>query len=289
MSSRILPEFELLLPQSIAEAIDSLAVHGKKAAVMSGGTDLLVAMKQGGGPQVVVSLADIDGLDGLSFDPDQGLRIGARVTMNQVLESPEVKEHYRALWFAAKDNGSVQTRNVATIAGNILRASPAGDCSCAVLAHGGRVVLEGPDGRRSVSIDDFWIDYQVTARMFDELAVEVILPPPATGSCTAFAALTRTKEDLSKINAAVHLTMSGSRCAEARLAMGAVGPTLMRLPRSESLLKNKEIDDALLAEVAACVPTEIRPIDDVRSTADYRRSVSGVLVKRAILEAVNGN
>jgi aerobic carbon-monoxide dehydrogenase medium subunit len=287
MSSRILPEFELLLPESIAEAVALLGKYGDEVAVMAGGTDLLVAMKAGFTIPYVLGISDIPALDYVDYDASSGLRIGAGATLKQVLASTDVKEKYPALWKSTYDNGTAQTRNMATVVGNILRASPAGDCCCAVLAHGGSVVLEGPGGRREVDIDDFWVDYRMTARKPDEMAVELKLPVPAAGTVSAFDALGRTKKDLAKINVAASLTMDGNTCRDARFAIGAVAPTHIRLKKAEKLVIGAKLTDEILAKVAEIVPSEISPIDDIRSTAEYRQAVAGPLLCRAIRQALN--
>ncbi len=286
MSSRILPEFELLAPQSIDEAVSLLEKYGDKVAIMAGGTDIMVQMKSGFSPEYVLALNEITGLRYVDYSADAGLRIGARATLAKVLDSPIVKEKYPALYDSVLANGTPQTKNAATVVGNILRASPAGDCCCAVLAYGGSVVLQGPNGKREVSIDDFWIDYRITARESNEIAVELKIPAPAPGTAAVFSAITRTKKDLSKINAAVYLKMNGKSCEDARLAMGAVARTPIRLRRAEKVLKGKEITDALLKEIQKMLPKEISPIDDVRSTAEYRREVSSVLMRRTIQDAL---
>ena len=289
MSSRILPDFDLLLPQSVPEAVELLSTHRDRITVMAGGTDVMVAMKFAGSPaqstEYVMSLENVPGLAYVLFDPEKGLRIGAKATVADLLAQAEVKRHYRALWHAAQTFATGQVRNTATVLGNLLRASPAGDCSCAIYAIGGVVVLHGPAGRREVDIDDFWLSYGVTARRPDELAVELILPPPAAGSRSAFKRMTRMSEDLAKLNVAVRLEMSGNTCVDARLAMGCVAPTPLRLTRTETLLKGRELTAEVLQRVAASVQGEISPIDDKRSTAEYRKQVSGVLLKRAIQEA----
>ncbi len=284
-SSRIMPEFELLLPQSVSEAVKLLAKYKNKVSVMSGGTDVIVSMTKGIVTPYVMSLAEIPKLDYVTYNAKTGLRIGAMATLQQVADTPEVRKNYPALWKSASINGTPQTRNMGTVVGNILRASPSGDCCCALLATGGSVVLQGPNGKREVSIDKFFVSYRVTARKSVELAIEVKLPPLPKGTCNAFARMTRTTLDLCKINAAVRLDMAGKTCKEARLAIGAVAPVTLRLSKSEALLRGSAITDDLLQKVAATVPTEIKPIDDVRSTAEYRRAVSGVLVRRVIEEA----
>ncbi|WP_332670830.1 FAD binding domain-containing protein [Aromatoleum sp.] len=285
MSSRILPDFELLMPQSIAEAVDLLSSYGRRVTVMAGGTDVLVAMKSTQSPEYVMSLANIPGLAHVLFEPAKGLRLGAKATVADLLAHPDVMRHYPSLWHAAEIFATGQVRNTATVLGNLLRASPAGDCSCAIYAIGGTVVFQSVSGRREVDIDDFWLSYGVTARRADELAVELVLPPPSDGARAAFRRLTRTNDDLAKLNVAVQLDMLGGTCIDARLAMGCVAPTPLRLRHTEALLKGREITAELLQRVAESVPAEISPIDDKRSTAEYRRQVAGVVLKRAIEDA----
>ncbi len=285
MTSRILPQFELFMPESISQVVEYLKLYGKKAAVMAGGTDLMVRMKSGLFVEYVVSLENVKGLDYIEYDETKGLSIGAMATLNQVLGSRKVQDNYPALAQSAYENGTEQTRNVATVVGNILNASPAGDSACAILALGGYVSLQGPNGTRQVDIDDFWINYRETERKTDEVALEVVIPPPK-GCVSSFTALTRTRKDLAKINAAAAISMKGSVCQKVRLALGAVAPTHIRLKKCEALLEGNEITDELIEKIVELAPTEINPINDVRSSAEYRRSVSGVLIKKVIKKAL---
>jgi len=284
MSSRILPEFELLMPQSVPEAVEILAKYKDQAAVMAGGTDLLVLMKAGVKVPYVVGLSEVSGLDYLIYDPVEGLRIGAMATLAQIVDNENVKKNYPALWQSACVNGTPQTRNRATVVGNILRASPAGDCCAAVLALGGTVVLQGTAGKREVNIDNFWTGYRQTARQPFEFAVEYKIT--AKGGQSAFKRMTRADQDLSKLNAAVSLNMAGNVCQGARLAMGCVAPTLVRMKKAEEIIKGKEITEAVLKDVEAAVKADVTPIDDVRSSAWYRKEVAGVLLKRTIEKAL---
>ena len=290
MTSRVMRDFDLLLPESVPEVLELLADHKDNCAILSGGTDLLVALKFDYAVDNVVSLALVPGLDDLTFDPDQGLSIGAKVTIADIVKSQDVKTYYPALWQAAKVFATPQLRNTATVLGNILRASPAGDCSLALYALGGDLRLKSASGMRDVSLDDFWLSYGVTARQSDELAISLRVPPPTAGQKSAFQRMTRTTEDLSKINAAVSLAMADGVCQSARVAMGCVGPTLIRLPKVEAMLGGAEITEDLLQKVSDVVAAEITPIDDIRSSADYRRKVAGVLVRRVInLALMEGN
>jgi CO/xanthine dehydrogenase FAD-binding subunit len=285
-NSRILPEFELLAPQSLSEAVDLAARYGDKAAVLAGGTDVIIMLEKSAiKPHYVIALGEIPGLDYIQYSKAEGLRIGALATAWQVVQNSGVKKNYPALWQAASTLGSPQIRNAATIVGNILRASPSGDCCCAALAIGGSVVLENVNGRREVSLDDFFIDYGKIDRRPNEIAVELRLAPVDEGSSSAFMRITRMAFDLSKVSSAVSLQMDGKKCTAARIAMGAVGPTVMRIKKAEALLSGATLTEKLIAEAAEVVSKQVKPIDDVRSTADYRREVSGVVARRVLKAA----
>jgi len=284
-NSRILPELELLAPTSVAEAVDMASQYKGAAAVLAGGTDVMIMRQKSLRPQYIIALGEIPDLDYITYSKNDGLRIGALATAWQLVQDARVKKHYPALWQAALTLGSPQIRNAATIAGNIMRASPSGDCCCAMLALGGSVVLESVSGRREVPIDEFFIDYGKINRTPGEIAVELRIPAPDEGRVSAFMRMTRMNFDLAKVSAAVCLDMSGKKCRSARVAMGAVAPTTIRIKKAEEILENATISEKTLDEVAAAVPRLVKPIDDVRSTAEYRRSVSGILVKRALQAA----
>lgn len=264
-----------------------LAQHQGRVSILAGGTDMLVwNYIRKVNPDYLLRLSGLEDLDYLRNVPGEGLRIGARAKVAQLLDDPDVAEKYPSLRQAAETFATPQIRNMATIMGNVLRGSPAGDCSCAILALGGQVVLEGPSGQRLVDIDEFWVSYGVTACQSDELAVELRIAEPTASTRCAFKRMTRVHEDLAKLNAAVRLEMKGDTCQQARVAMGCVGPTLLRLPQTEQLLTGAQLTDELLQQMAAQVDAEIAPIDDQRSTAEYRRQVAGTLLRRVIEQAL---
>lgn len=287
MSSRVLPEFDLLTPQTVAEGVEMLAQYRDRISVLAGGTDLLVASHTGKQQLTpyLLSISALKELDYLFYTPGEGLRIGAKTKVARLLADPAVTSNFPALREAAETFATPQIRNMATVLGNILRASPAGDLSCAILALGGEIVLQSTAGTRKVAIDDFWISYGVTARRNDELAVELRIPDPVPSARSAFYRLTRVHEDLAKLNVAVRLDLRDRTCLSARVAMGCVGPTPRRMSRIEKLLEGKALTSGLLDELSATVREEVNPIDDQRSTAHYRRQVSGVILKRAIEKA----
>ncbi|MDI6745535.1 MAG: xanthine dehydrogenase family protein subunit M [Rhodocyclaceae bacterium] len=287
MSSRVLPQFDLLQPRNVADVVALLSQHEDQVSILSGGTDLLVwGYIEKHKTPYVLSLSAIEGLDNLDYVAGEGLRIGAKVKVAQLLKHPDVIKRYPALYEAAVNFATPQIRNMATVMGNVLRASPAGDCSCAILALGAQVVLQGPAGQRLVAIDDFWVSYGVTERKPDELAVELRIPDVTSETRSGFQRLTRVHEDLSKLNVAVRLEMEQGTCKQARIAMGCVGPTPLRLKKTERLLTGAKITAELLQQIVASAREEVTPIDDQRSTAEYRRQVSGVILKRVIEQAL---
>lgn len=290
MTSRLLPPFDLLTPQSISEGVDMLAQYQGSVSILNGGTALWNHnRKLKHQSPFILSLSALKDLDYVNYIPGEGLRIGAKANISALIEHPVVAAKFTALYEAAYWFGNPQIRFMATVMGNILRASPSADCSCAILALGGQVVLQSKTGQRIVDIDDFWVSYDVTARRNDELATEIRIPEPSSSTFSSFQRLTRVRQDLAKINVAVRLEMNQGICQQARVAMGCVGPTTKRLKAVEELMAGNAITDNLLTQVATIVRNDIAPIDDQRSSAAYRMEVAGVILRRVIEKAVSIN
>lgn len=290
MTSRLLPQFDLLTPQSIPEGVGMLAQHQSEVAILNGGTALWNHnRKMKHQTPYIMTLSALKDLDYVNYIPGEGLRIGAKAKICTLIENPVVAAKFPALYASAFWFGNPQIRFMATVMGNLLRASPSADCSCAILALGGQVVLQGPTGQRVVDIDDFWLSYDVTARRFDELATEIRIPEPTSSTRSSFQRLTRVRQDLAKLNVAVRLEMDQGICKQARIAMGCVGPTTMRLKGVEKMLQGNPLSGELLQQVATSVKAEIAPIDDQRSSAAYRMEVSGVILRRVIERAASPN
>jgi carbon-monoxide dehydrogenase medium subunit len=288
MTSRLLPPFDLLVPQNISEAVDMLTQHQHQVSILNGGTALWNHnRKTKHQPPYVLSLSALKDLDYVTYLPGEGLRIGAKAKIQDLIETPVISARFPALYAAAFWFGNPQIRFMATVMGNLLRASPSADCSCAILALGGQVVLQSQAGQRIVDIDDFWISYDVTARRPDELATEIRIPEATSATRSSFQRLTRVRQDLAKLNVAVRLEMEQDTCQQARIAMGCVGPTTMRLKGVEKMLEGNIITEELLHQVGTAVKAEIAPIDDQRSTAEYRMEVSGVILRRVLERAVS--
>jgi carbon-monoxide dehydrogenase medium subunit len=286
VNTRLVPmSFEYHCPDSLEEALKLLGGKGGRVAVLAGGTDLLVKAKQRGvEPSAVVSIRKIPSL-ALIEERSDGLRIGAAVRMIQLERSEVVRRAFPLLAEAVSAVGSIQIRHMATIGGNLCNASPAADGSVALLALDSTVHVAGPHRTRSVLLSEFFLGPGKTALAPNELLTGMSIPylPPHTG--TAFARISRTDMDLAKVNVATALTLDGEKVSGARVALGAVAPTVMRAAAAERVLVGGVPSDELLQKAAEEASKEARPITDVRSTAEYRRRLVSVLVRRTLVQA----
>ncbi len=283
MSTTILLEdFEYFEPGTIEEATSLLAKYGENAKVIAGGTDLLVKMKKREvKPEYLVNVKKIRNLN---FITEEGglLRIGATTSLRKIEKSQLVKEKYLVLFEAVRSIGTVQIRNMGTIGGNICNASPAADTASALLSLDARVKISSSQGGRTIPLEKLFTGPGKTVLSSDELLTEIQIPslPPSTGS--TFLKIARVRADIAKINVATVIGRKGDICKFCRIALGAVAPTPIRMRRAEEMLNGKKFEEKLVEEIAQGISEETRPISDVRSTAEYRKDVSEVLVKRAI-------
>lgn len=283
--SKILaPEFEFLQPGTPEEAVRMLHELGDKAKVLAGGTDLLVKMKAGLlCPQylVYVKMPSLVYVRGEASE----LRIGAATTLSAVLASALVREKYPALHEAVRSMAAVAVRNMGTLGGNLCNASPAADTAPPLIVYGAMAHLLGPHGRRSVPVGEFFLGPGRTVLRPDELLVEVSLPSPPEGAGSSFLKLGRVAADIAKINVAVFLVRTGPTCVRCRIAFGSVAPTPVRARNAEKVLEGKELTAQLVRHAGEVASGEISPITDARSTAEYRRWVSRVMLEEAVRAA----
>ncbi|VTU22855.1 Carbon monoxide dehydrogenase medium chain [Variovorax sp. PBL-E5] len=280
--------FEYNDPQTIPEAIALMARLEGAKSLFAGGTDLLVEIREHiRRPAHLIDLKKIAGLDGLAFDAESGLRCGALVTVRRIETSPIVRQHYRGLMSAARELGSIQVRNRATLGGNVCRASPSADTLPPLVADGARATLEGAEGRRNVALEDFFTGPGRTLLQSDEILVEFQIPAPLPHTGKSYLKHGRRKAmELATVGVAVTLSLHEGRVSHARIVLGAVAPTPLRALRAEALLMGEKPNDAVFAAAAQAALEESRPITDVRASADYRRRMVGVLTHRALTQAL---
>ena len=280
--------FEYHAPTSTAEAIGLMDRYGDSARVIAGGTDLLTALKERWErPAFVIGLGAIPGLAYITYEEGVGLRIGAATTVRAVETSAAVRSHYPVLAYAASTLASIQIRNLATVAGNICRASPSADTPPALIVLGAQVKLAGPDGERVVALDDFFTGPGRTLRQPNELLTEIRIPPPRPHSGSAyFKHSPRRAMDLAVVGVAAAVALENGLCRDVRIALGAVAATPRRARGAEAVLEGFEPTAARLEEAARAAATECNPISDVRGSADYRREMVRVNTGRALQQAL---
>jgi carbon-monoxide dehydrogenase medium subunit len=288
MPSPGLPGFDYIRARDAAEVSDLLLRYGSAARLLMGGTDLFVQMRDGLlAPQVVIDLKHLPGLAGIDFDPDTGLRIGAAASMNAMAAHPAVIAHYPLLVEAASTVASYQLRTRATLGGNLCNASPAADTAPAALILDARCVVWGPDGERTIPIREFFLGVRKTALQPGEFLTRVDLPVPPPGWAGRYIKLGRNANgDLAIVGVAVmgypdDTAASGYRF---RMALASVAPTPIRVPEGEAILADGPINEDTLARAARAAEDTARPIDDLRSSAHYRKAMVRNLARRALDE-----
>ncbi len=272
-----LPEFEYYRPQSLAEASDFLSSHAGRARPFLGGTDVLVRMRDGFlRPEFLVDVKHLEGLDKLIFDPEDGLTIGAAVSMNRVIASPQVHARYALLAEACQSVASYQLRNRATVIGNICNASPAGDTIGACLLFDGVLHIHGVDGLRQEPLSSFFLGPGKTTLKPGDIVTALRLPAPPAGCQGTYLKLGRNKlSDLSIVAVTVlaYPTADQASGYRFRLALASVAPVPLLVPGVETLLAGAPVTHEALSAAAELAATACSPIDDVRGSARYRRQM----------------
>ena len=284
---RKLKEFEYFAPKNIPEAISLLDQYQGKAKLFAGGTDVLIQMKQRKLiPEYLIDVKNIDGLNYLKYNTDEGLKIGAYVTHGILANSEIVQEKYTALAEGSLAVGSVQTRNRGTIVGNICTSSPSADTPPSLIAFDANIKLISIEGERVVKITDFFLSPFKNCMKENELITEIQLSdlPPNTGSAYLWLPkITALDETLVGVGLALTLNNIEEKvCTNIRIGLGSVSPMPMRANNAEEFIKGKSIDDDIIEKAAEIASKETSP----RSRAEYRKEMVSVYVKRALNKAL---
>lgn len=266
-------------PEHLAEAL-SLLAESAPPEIIAGGTDLWPKWKAGQNqPQRLLSLHKISALRHIEWR-NEHLAVGATCTHSDLVHSPLIHQACPALAAAAKTIGATQIQNRGTIGGNIMNASPAADLPPVLLAANAQLVLTSVNGQRTIPIRQFFTGYRQTARQPQELLTVILIPPLCSGNKEHFRKIgTRQAQAISKVVGCCRLGYDPQGTFKtASIAFGSVGPTVLALPELEQWLIGRQptTETAEAAEKLAC--RVIQPIDDLRSSADYRRHVVGRLV-----------
>jgi xanthine dehydrogenase FAD-binding subunit len=280
-----LTDFDVLAPDSLDEALKMINRFGPDGAMlMAGGTDLLVRMKDNSSqPSKIIILDKIPGLDIIEIFGDS-IRIGTAVTFDQILKSDIIKTHAPLLIKAANDVASPQVRARATIGGNIANASPSADSLPPFYVLCAEVVLKSETGERIIPIEKCFSGPKKNIFMRNEMITSIELPIPTQPQNTFFNALGQRKAmAITKLSVAGLLEIGNDDTIKvARIAFGAVAPTVIRGEKVEEYLKGKHLTPDVIEEAARIAEEEVKPITDIRSTKEYRQKISGVLLKRGL-------
>lgn len=269
-------------PTSLDEAL-RLRAGLPDARLVAGGTDLLVEYGRGvRRAATVIDLTRVPGIDGIVLDGEV-IRIGALATHNDVVASALCRDRAAPLAEACWEVGAPQLRTRATIAGNLATASPANDTITPLVALGASVVLASGRGQRELPLSEFHTGVRRTAMAPDELILEIRVPVMRPGERGRFLKLgLRRAQAISVVNVAAVASLDGGRAAAARIALGSVAPTIVRVPDAEAFLAGRSLDAAACAEAGRLAAAAITPISDVRGGADYRRATVANLVADAL-------
>lgn len=276
---------DYITPASLEATLQILSEKQDKARVVAGATDLMLELERGvrKGIETVIDITRLPGLDCITLDADDILHIGPLVTHNAVVASKMLYDRAFPLVSAAWQVGAPQIRNRATVAGNLVTASPANDTIPPLMALDTRLTLASEKSKRQVPLQEFYTGVRRTVMQPDEMVVDITFPALKTGQHGTFLKLgLRRAQAISLVNTAIILDLAMGLVRSAVITLGAVAPTIIHALEAESYLIGKELTDEVIAYTADLAAGASRPIDDIRGSAAYRHAMVRVLVMRGL-------
>jgi CO/xanthine dehydrogenase FAD-binding subunit len=269
------PSYEMEAPRDLTEALQRMAREPGIWKPFAGGTDLMVLLEAGKLPhRRFVSVWRLSELRGIEVSPEH-VTLGALTTYSEVRRHEILAREFPLLCQAAAETGSVATQNRGTLGGNIANASPAADSPPALLVYDAELELVSASGARWVPYHGFWVAYKQTGLRSEELIRRIRLPRGKNGWKQAYRKVgTRRAQAISKVCFAAAASMDAGRIVDVRMAFGSVAPTVLRAVETEKLLRGEKLTPAVVRAAQEGLAREIVPIDDMRSTARYRRRVA---------------
>jgi aerobic carbon-monoxide dehydrogenase medium subunit len=278
-------DFEFLEPKTVKDASVMLADHGEDCRMISGGTALMLALRQRMvNPTHLISLGRIESMRGISYDEKLGLRVGARTLHSEIAASSLVRERCPMLADMASRVANPQVRNQGTIGGNLCYADPATDPPSCLMALGATIVASGIHGDRELPIEDFLVDYYTTDLKGDEILAEIRVPPVDFTLGRHVRFLRTAAEHRPMINLAITATHDGGLCREAQIVIGATTPVPSHVVRCEDFLAGRTLTYEVAEEAARIAATDINAISDIRGSEEYRRDMVRVVTRRTLCE-----
>jgi CO/xanthine dehydrogenase FAD-binding subunit len=274
------PSYQLVTPNSLSETLDLFAQPSRQWKPFAGGTDLMVLLEAGKLPDKnYINIWQLHELRGIEVSNDW-VRLGALTTYTEVQEHPLLRDEFPMLCQAARETGGIAIQNRGTLGGNIVNASPAADSPPVLLAYDAELELISKRGERRIQYADFHQGYKRMDIRPDELLKSIWLPRHAQQLTHYYRKVgTRKAQAISKVCFAGVAGINGARFTHVRIALGSVAPIPLRCPQTEAVLSGQPIDDTVAANAVRTLTAEVSPIDDVRSTKDYRLQVSLNLLK----------
>ncbi|MDP6454148.1 MAG: xanthine dehydrogenase family protein subunit M [SAR202 cluster bacterium] len=276
-------------PHSVREAVDLLGEAGGSARIMAGGTDLLVALRAGvyDDTDLVVDGKNIPELNEITYDPVNGLTLGAAVPCYRIYGNQAVASAYPALIDSASIIGGKQIQGRASLGGNLCNATPSGDSIPAMIALNGTANIAGPNGNRQVAIEDFCTGVRQNALGSDEILVSLSFPAPVANSGANYIRFTpRNEMDIAVAGAGVSVVLDNGNIKEARVALSAVAPTPLFVKEAGDAIAGKPANDETIAIASGIARDAARPITDMRGTVEFRQHLCEVLTRRALNTAI---
>jgi CO/xanthine dehydrogenase FAD-binding subunit len=278
--------FGYVAARNVQHAVALLAEHGAAAKILAGGTDLLVELKHAAhNPEVIVDISRLDELKDIAV-ADDGLHIGTLATHGAIMQSSVIRDMFPALVDAAHSIGAVQTRNLGTLGGNLMTCVPSMDSGPTLMALEASVTVANAGGRRQMPLASLFVGPRKTSLKPGELLIDIVIPKSNLGKPAAFEKFgLRKGQALALVNAAAAFFVDKGNFRAPCIALGAVAPVVMRAPKAEAYLAGRKISAEAMAEAGRIAATEAKPISDFRASAEYRRDLIAVLVKRALANA----
>lgn len=280
--------FDYFAPSNVEEAIKLLNEYGDDCKILSGGHSLVPVLKlRLASPAVLIDIGRIKGLKGISFEGDV-IVIGTNTTHAEIARSAELKKHCPLLVETAGQIGDQQVRNRGTLGGSLTHADPAADWPAAVLALDAEIIVKGQGSVRTIKATDFFVDIMTSAVKSNEIVTEIRITKPAQPQAAAYLKVPQAASGFAVVGVAAQLTLKDGRCEKVAIGITGLGPKAYRASTSENALIGNTLDAATISAAAEKADTEaVDTMEDIHASGEFRRNLTRVYTKRAIMAAMS--